>query len=135
MTALPIPAAALALETSPRRLRRLIDQGAPVVRTGRRGRGKAALIDPDVIRAWIDSRTRAPADDARLKVFVAQLPEIVAEAVWRVFVDTVGPHKRAVAQACVAAWYQACVAAFDAAGAPELEVIPEKIDRLRAILG
>ena len=47
MTALPIPAAAADLGITPRALRRMIDNKAPVARSGRRGRGKSTLVDPD----------------------------------------------------------------------------------------
>jgi hypothetical protein len=133
MAALTLPAAAEALGISSRALRRMIDNDAPVARAGGRGRGNSTLVDPDAIRAWIDSSSLAPAHDSSFKAFASRIPEIIAHAMWDVFVDTEGPHKRAAARTLIAAWYLATAELMDAAGAPELSVMPEKIDRLRAI--
>jgi len=51
---LPLPAAAAELEVRPDTLRSWIRDGAPCVRQGGRGPGRAALVDPDLVRAWRD---------------------------------------------------------------------------------
>jgi len=113
--------AAIDLGVSARAVRRMLEGGAPVARAGHRGRGKAALVDPAAIRGWLASRHVAPADDAHLQA-------------WEVFVESSGPHKLAVARAMMSVWYRATTALLDVAGAPELDVEPDYIRRLKAIL-
>jgi hypothetical protein len=112
----------------------MLEGCAPVARAGHRGRGKAALVDPAAIRGWLASRHVAPADDAHLQAFAAMVPETVAAAAWEVFVESSGPHKLAVARAMMSVWYRATTALLDVAGAPELDVEPDYIRRLKAIL-
>lgn len=65
MTGLPIQPAARELGVGTATLRRWMRDGAPVARRGGRGRGRAALIDPESIRAWQAQRKpqRGDADD------------------------------------------------------------------------
>ncbi|MCC7200905.1 MAG: terminase small subunit [Gammaproteobacteria bacterium] len=135
MPALPLPAAAVELGISEPTLRRWMRQGAPVTRQGGRGRGRAALIDPVAVAAW-----RAPGKAAGIdaQVFAAELPELLAAAVWSTFVTISGPHKRPAAGELAAAWYAMTTAALDRlrehdAAVPELSALPEAIDRLQKI--
>lgn len=57
MTALPLEQAAHELGVKPRTLQRWTREGCPVAQRGRRGRGHAALIDPDAVRQWRDANT------------------------------------------------------------------------------
>lgn len=133
MTAVPLPEAARALGLSTRQLERDIVAGAPVARRGSRGRGHATLVDVVALEAWRRSR------DDRLRMYAAELPELIAGAVWAAFVAETGPHKRALAGALASAWYQVSTAALDRArrdvpDLPELSALPEKITALRRIL-
>lgn len=130
--------AARALGISERALRRDIAAGAPVLRRGSRGRGRAALLDVDAIAAW--RRSRAPRSDDRLLVLAAEVPEIIGGAMHEAFALVDGPHKRLVAGALAGAGYMAIVALLDrlrreAPSVPEASTLPPKIIRLRQIFG
>ncbi|MDQ5978256.1 MAG: hypothetical protein QG602_1230 [Verrucomicrobiota bacterium] len=135
MPALPLPAAAVELGISEPTLRRWLRQGAPVTRQGRRGRGRVALVDPVAVRRW-----RAPGKAAGIdaQVLAAELPELLAAAVWQTFVTITGPHKRPCAGELAAAWFVMTHAALDRlrehdAAVPELAALPESIARLQKI--
>jgi len=124
-------ATAAALGISPATLRRWLRQGAPQARKGRRGRGGGAELDPRAIAAWRSSdHATVPAC-----VLAAELPEILADSIWAVFVDVPDADKRRVASALAAAWYAATCAIRDRLATvdpsiPETDVLPEKIDHL-----
>lgn len=131
--ALPLNEAARALNTSETTLRRWIAAGAPVARRGRRGRGHAALVDVEAVRAW---RLAKPGDDeAALRAMAAHMPELLADAVFEAF--RLAPDKRGAAWTAVAAWQLSALAILDHLAervgelpAPE---IPEKVEYLRKI--
>lgn len=80
MTGLPLPAAARELGVSVPTLRRWLRQGAPQAARGRRGRGHAATIDPEQVRAW-RAGARSGADAGRLlAVLSADAPGLAVEA-------------------------------------------------------
>ena len=90
--------AAAALGSSEASLRRWCDQGAPIARRGRRGKGGAALYDVNALKAWRDGdRGVEPASE-----FLALLGSVL----WAQFLATSGPHKRAIASDFAAAWYR-----------------------------
>lgn len=130
MTALPLTEAARALGISPGTLRRWVAQGAPVAQRGRRGRGRAHLIDPDAVRRW-----RSASDhDARLIEFAAALPELIGKAMADAF--RMHPDKRqraALAWLACAGWQLATEALADQLGHPGPDAIPPEIERLRKI--
>lgn len=107
-------------------------------RRGSRGHGRAHLIDPAAVVAWKRAQGPILADGEALRPFAAELPEIVAGAIWAAFVDAAGPHKRACAGVLAATWYQVSCALLDRMrrDCPELgdvAEIPECIARLREI--
>ena len=89
------------------------------------------LIDVAAIEAW---RTRGDA----LLVIAAEIPELVATAMHSAFTAIDGPHKRLAAGALAHAGYLAIVAVLDRLRqntpvVPELERLPDAIERLRRI--
>jgi hypothetical protein len=131
---LPLPAAAAALGVSTPTLRRWLRRGAPVARRGGRGPGRAALVDPGAVRAWRNPRTVGV--DAR--VLAAVLPDKLAQVLAEAHREIDGPHKRAAAGVIAGAWYCATVAILDELrlhdpAIPELDVLPDAIQRLRRI--
>ena len=66
-------------------LRRYIRAGAPVIRHGTRGRGKATLIDPAAVAAW---RTAKGSDVRRL---ADHLPAEIGRAFYAAFVKSTKP--------------------------------------------
>lgn len=130
----PIPAAAAELGVSERELRRWLRAGAPQARRGRRGRGGAALLDVHAVRAW---RRQATAQDV-LVALAGEIPELVAETCDAVFVNSDGPHKRALAGSLVATWYCVTLSLLDrirrvCPEVGEIGATPEKIIGLRHI--
>jgi len=116
--------AAAALDTSEASIRRWVDQGAPIARRGRRGKGGAALYDVDALKAWRggDRGTATPDCD---------FLELLGAVLWAQFLATSGPHKRAIASDLAAAWHRMRWELEDrgsSAGAAPIEV-----ERLRLI--
>ncbi|MGY0611711.1 hypothetical protein [Luteimonas sp. A501] len=136
MTAVPVPEAASALGVRVGTVRRWIREGAPVVRTGRRGRGCAALVDPEAVQAWRQAGDR---ETAVLEV-AAALPDVLANAAVEAWQQAQGIDKRQLAGVMAAGWYLSATAALDHLRAkhpavPEIVAIPEQIERLRKIAG
>ncbi len=134
MNAQRIPAAALELAVSETTLRRWIARGAPVARRGRRGRGGHALVDVGAIAAWRGSGCSTDA----LRVFAAEVPELVADAVDASFRAIRGPSKRELAGALAASWYWVTTALLDrlrrdCADIGDVAAVPESVERLRQI--
>lgn len=132
---LPLTEAARALGISPATLRRWLTQGAPVASRGRRGRGRAHLIDPTAVRRW-----RAASDhDARLIEFAGALPELIGKAMADAF--RLHPDKRqraALAWLACAGWQLAVEALTDdlrhhLPGLPAQHSIPEAVAALQKI--
>lgn len=111
-----ISVAARALGVSVRALRRDLAAGAPVLRCGARGRGRAALLDVDAVAAW--RRSQLPVDsreggDDRLLVLASEIPELIATVMHEAFAKVEGPHKRLVAGVLVGVGYLAITALLD----------------------
>ena len=135
---IPLVAAAQSLGKSPATLRRWVRAGAPVARHGGRGRGRAALFDPLALVAWHRGRSDQSQPNDALRVFAAEVPEMLARSVWLSFCDAIGPHKRACAPLLSAVWYNCATGVLDRMRAncsdiPELTTIPELIERLNKI--
>lgn len=133
MNAVPISEAAIELEVPPGTLRRWVREGLPVVRRGRPGRGHSTLIDVNAARAWRDGENC----EDMVVTLAAEIPELMASAIWDVHKLSNGPHHGQVANALAAAWYSATTKLLDrlkddAPEVPEIETLPEKIERLRA---
>jgi hypothetical protein len=143
MPAIPLAEAAKALGTSVGTLRRWIAAGAPVSRRGRCGRGHATLVDPDTIRAWC-ALQRAPAGDSQVvraaaRVLAAEVPELVADAIYEAYRQVDGPHKRSMGKAMPAVWFAITTCLLDhmrqqADGTiPDPTELPDKMAQLRAV--
>ena len=133
----PLPQAARVLKVSVPTLRRWLREGAPQVRRGRRGRGGDTLVDVQAIAAWRACR-HAPVDHAALRVFAAELPELVAHAISGAFERMDGLPKARMAGAMAGVWYAVTAALLDhlrtsAPTIPELATVPASMDRLRQI--
>ncbi len=136
MTALPIAEAARVLGVPPGTLRRWCrEQRFPVAQVGRRGRGCALLVDPDVVRRW----QGADVSDALILELAQAIPEIAAAATEKAFNSIQNePAKRRVAGYFTVAWFESCTAVQDSlrercASVPEVRAIPEAIKRLQKI--
>ncbi len=131
---LPLARAAAELQVHGGTLRAWVRRGAPVMRRGAPGRGHAALFDVGALRAW-----RHGAAGTSLRVIAAQIPELLADAVYRAFTGASGPHKRALAGELGGAWILGVTALLDRLREddetiPQLSPdFPEKIVRLRTI--
>lgn len=109
---LPIDAAARELGVAPVTLRRWARRGCPH-QPGQRGRGGAALFDPEAIRAWLATSAEAGSAAGRRALALelsSQLPELMAEAVRAAWCQTDGPDKPRMAGAAALAWYAAALA-------------------------
>jgi hypothetical protein len=132
--ALPLRDAAAALGVGQATLRRWLRAGAPQARRGARGRGRAALVDPAAVAAW----HRASGTQDALRAIAGEVPGLLADAVDDYFRGVVGPHKRPCAGELAGAWYVVTVAVLDrirreCPDVPEVEAVPEPIERLRKI--
>ncbi len=136
---LGVTEAAAQLGVSVRELRRWLAAGAPQAVRGRRGRSGRARIDVQAVAAWRASmRGEAVHAPHTLQLVAADVPEILALAIGRVFRSVEGPHKRAVAAVLAGAWYECATAmrdriARDVPDVPEINAVPPEIGRLRHI--
>jgi hypothetical protein len=101
-----LAAAALELGMSVRNLHRELAAGAPVVRQGKPGRGRSTLVSVEAIAAWRRLRSASQATDV-LQVFAAEIPELLAGAMYDAFIAIEGPHKRPCADVLAGAWFRA----------------------------
>jgi hypothetical protein len=95
---------ALELRLSRRQLQRYIADGAPQLRKGRRGRGGEALLDAAAIVGWLAVQARTADGQALLRVLASEVPELVAVQLHRQFVNSAGPHKKAVGRELQLIW-------------------------------
>ena len=130
---LPFDQTCTALEVSSSTLKRMVKDGAPQARKGRAGRGGGALFDLDAIRAW--QRTEKMED--ALRVFAAELPELVAAACEDAFKLVDGAHKRPSADLLAGVWYCVTFDLLEHIGkhvpVGGIKTVPEPIKRLRQI--
>lgn len=134
--------AARELDVSVSCLRRWIDAGAPVARSGRRGRNGAALVAPEAVARWRASRG-VSMDTARKQAaseLAARLPELLAGAFAEAHAAIVGPDKRRAAGYLAGAWYLCATRLTDElrevnCDVPEIDALPPEIARLRKIAG
>jgi hypothetical protein len=134
---LPIDAAAVALGVNVATVRRWLRVGAPQAVRGKRGRGGAALLDLSAITAWRACRNGTSSPTAALEAFAAQMPEVLAGAIWRVFLlcQDKPLDRRTLPGALAAAWYATATALRDriaiaAPSVPEISVTPPPIEQL-----
>lgn len=130
---MPIPEAARAIGCKPGTLRRWIREGCPATH-GRRGRGHAAQVDPDQVRAWLGADAR----DRALREIAAALPDLIARAVVESWQQAEGVDKRRLAGLLCATWYVTAGRVSDYLrdmnpDIPRLSSTPDEIVRLRKI--
>jgi hypothetical protein len=122
---LPIDEAAAALNISVKKLRGLIQHGAPVISLGRHGPGGKAIVDPAAVAQWLRERIDAAETLTNLRALVDDLPNILANVLFDLYRNQSGPHKTALGANSVLAWYAIMNAIRDRRGMAELE--PEQI--------
>lgn len=105
---IPIEQAAEILQKKPGTLRRYCKQGMPH-RPGGKGRGKAQLVDPAVVRQWIG----APADDRAVLTLADELQRLLAASVWKCWERATVLNRRREAGIYAAIWYQCATDALD----------------------
>jgi hypothetical protein len=132
-----IPVAAERLNVGVATVRRMLRAGAPQARRGRRGRGGAALLHVDSIRAWKAARNGTGDSTAALEAFAAQIPEVVADEMWRVFLLCRDKplDRRTLPGAFAALWYAIAKAlrdriAIEAPTVADITETPAQIDQL-----
>ena len=129
-----IEAAAEILKKKPGTLRRWCREGCPHT-PGRRGRGKAQLVDPAVVREWIGGEP----DTRQLLALASELPQLLAASMFEHWRQSDGPHKRALAGVLPAIWYSTCTQLLDKlreqnADVPDVQnPLPPEIEHLRKI--
>jgi hypothetical protein len=130
---LPFDQTCTALGVSSSTLKRMVKAGAPQARKGRPGRGGGALFDLEAIRAW---QRQEKMEDA-LRVFAAELPEVVAAACEECFKLVSGPHKKPSADVLAGVWYVVSHDLLQRIGevvpVGGIRTVPEPIKRLRLI--
>lgn len=136
--AFTIPETALKLGKSDKQVRTMVEQGAPVVFRGRRGRGLATLLDPEALRAWEHERN----ENSRNLVLqlAADIPALAERAIYESFRMCEGPHKIACAGLLAATWISIVGELLDrcrvdAPGVPDVKHLhlPEKILLIKSI--
>lgn len=131
---LPICQAAALLGVPTGTLRRWVRTGCPVVTPGRRGRGQAALVDPDEVRRWRESGERQ-----RVYLEIAgAVPGVIAHATTETMRQAQGIDKRRLAGIQAACWYLTTNALLDhlreqCPEVPEVSEVPAEIEALRKI--
>ena len=133
----PIAVAADRLGVGVATLRRMLRAGAPQARRGRPGRGGEALLDVNAIRAWQAAHNGTGGSTAALEAFGAQIPEIVAGAIWRVFIlcHDKPIDRRTLPGGLAATWYEIAKAlrdhiAIEAPNVADITETPAQIDQL-----
>jgi hypothetical protein len=133
----PIRVAADRLGVGVPTVRRMLRAGAPQARRGRKGRGGQALLDANAIRAWQASRNGTGGHVAALEAFAAQIPDVVAQEIWRVFLlcHDKPPDRRTLPGAFAALWYAIAKAlrdriAIEAPNVADIAETPAQIDLL-----
>lgn len=131
---MPLADAARELGVAPVTLKRWRKLGCPCV-PGRRGRGHAALYDPEAIRTWRAAHGR----EALALEMGAVLPGVMADAVFDAWRELEGPTKREKAGPMALALYACATAALDHLRAENASVpqfrapFPEHFEYLRKI--
>lgn len=133
--ALPLEQAAQVLGVRPGTLRRWVREGCPTACPGRRGRGHALLIDPTQVRQWREAGDR----QALAMELASALPEVMAAATEKAWMEAEGIDRRRLAGVMAASWYLAACSVLDALrntcpSVPDVgRPLPEAIERLEKI--
>lgn len=115
-------------------LRRWMREGCPVVVRGRRGRGQAALVDPDQVREWRQSSER----EKILLALASSVPTVLAVATVESWRMAAGLDKRRLAGVLAGTWYTQTTSILDhfrtqCPSVPDVDVLPAEIEQLRKI--
>ena len=136
--AIAVDQAARVLGVTPATVRGWIDEGAPVVRRGRKGRGHSTLVNVAALDAWREARTSASSTDALLMQLAAEQSSVLAEAMVEAHQRAEGFDKRKLAAFAVATYYLIDTVLRDrlrerCATVPDVRELPPEIERLRKI--
>ena len=131
---MPIPQAAAVLGVPKGTLRRWLREGCPAVTHGRRGRGQAALVDPDQVREWRESGAR----EQILLALASSVPTVLAVATVESWRMAAGLDKRRLAGVLAGTWYTQTTSVLDhlrtqCPSVPDVDVLPAEIEQLRKI--
>jgi hypothetical protein len=133
--ALPRQQASRELGISESTLRRWCEhEGAPIARRGRKGNRGAALYDVAAIQAWREQRRQGPSKTNEVNTsaqLIADLPQIISDALDEQFLKTTGPHKLQLAAEFTGVWYR-LLKVLEKRGIADVPM-PAKIERLRLI--
>ncbi|CAD0328112.1 hypothetical protein CFBP7900_17650 [Xanthomonas hortorum pv. carotae] len=134
MHGVPLDRAAATLGVPTGTLRRWVRQGCPVVQRGQRGRGNAALVDPEQVLEWRQAGER---QQIYLELASA-VPAVIAHAACDSLRQANGIDKKRLAGVQAATWYVATNAVLDhlrerCPAVPELAIVPDEIEQLRKI--
>jgi hypothetical protein len=128
-----IAQAAALLNLKPGTLRRWCREGLPY-QPGRRGRGHAAMVDPEQARQWIGS----PADNRELLALAGDIQQVLAATMLECFKQSAGTDKRRIAGVFAATWYASSCALLDYlreknSEVPDVKAMPFEITYLQKI--
>lgn len=132
---MPLADAAQVLGVRPGTLVRWIREGCPTACPGRRGRGHATLIDVDAVKAWREAGDR----QALALELASALPEVMAAATEKAWMEAEGVDRRRLAGVMAASWYLAACSVLDALrntcpSVPDVRrPLPDAIERLEKI--
>lgn len=132
---MPLAAAAQVLGVRPGTLRRWVREGCPTACPGRRGRGHALLINPAEVRQWREAGDR----QALALELAQQLPEVMAAATEKAWMEAEGVDRRRLAGIMAATWYTSACDLLDTLRAtcpsvPDVRrPLPNAIERLEKI--
>lgn len=105
-----------------------------MVSRGRRGRGQAALVDPDQVREWRESGAR----EQILLALASSVPTVLAVATVESWRMAAGLDKRRLAGVLAGTWYTQTTSVLDhlrtqCPSVPDVDVLPAEIEQLRKI--
>jgi len=133
---IPLDRAAAALGIRTGTLRRWVREGCPVVVRGRRGRGQAALVDPQQVREWREAGAREQAALA----LAGAVPLVLAGATVEAWRCANGLDKRRLAGVLAATWYMQTTGLLDylreqCPSVPDVgaDSVPHEIETLQKI--
>jgi hypothetical protein len=127
----PIAIAAARLGVSEKTLRNWLGAGAPQAVRGGRGRGRKAMLDSNAIKAWRAARNGSGGETntAALEVIAAEVPDILATALWDafLFVESTTISRRTLAGVLLVAGTKAAIDIRTRIARHAPTVVPEHI--------
>jgi predicted ArsR family transcriptional regulator len=137
------------LHLTRRQIRYALDNGAPALKSGGKGRGRATLIDVAKFADWLAVRGRPTEEDgltapreripeasANAVVVARDLVQAVAMATAMQFRTQTGPHKRALLESLLRQFEATVIAIHEQLGLPPLpaEEFPDAIKQMAKTL-